>query len=180
MKTTVNLLKFVAVLMMMFFMATLAGGEAQAANMPDWLKITWKQSLVRNSDKSVTIKSPNYWMLQIAVTHTNKSRDRDITAIYDKTLTYTAAFNQKPTNVSMGWDDPIKRTAKFGKVIKVELWPQQSETLNFFISLDKLIKTNGNWKDVNERIAMMKGDATKLFKGAKVSYDCEVRSRRSE
>ena len=163
-------------------LAAQAPPPQQYEQTPSWVSRTWGSSLVRNSDKNVPISAPNYWLLQISVAHANNSQDRDITAIYEKTITFTGKLEwSSGTRQNRG--DDVKGSLTSANVNEfTNLWPGRSQTLNYYMSIGDFITPTPTWgwEGVNRQLAQFNGDVSKLFSDRKLVYGFHVRSRRSQ
>jgi hypothetical protein len=188
MKGKVKLTLVVAVLAA--FVAAFAG-EALAAKNPDWVKRSYTPSLVRNQNVN-DINSPDYWYLRIVVTHQNNSSDRDITAFYDRDLTFTAKlatnrfeFPQYTTTQKHG--ATVSRKVTISSVSEVNVWGGRSHDLPYLFFIKTFITPSGGpnastfgWKHLNEQLARLNGDAKLLFTNRQYTYNVHVRSKRSD
>ena len=171
----VLLMMLSAVLLMVFVM--MSAGEAQAK--PDWVGVkikSWK--IVRGSGKNVG--EPNYYNLYLEITHTNNSRDRVVTALYEKTgqVTITRDFVLK--SASTNWRAINARAFSVVKINyagtnNVDLTPGESKTLIYNIPInhcDSGVPYNWTWSESNKLLG------SGGWKISKWNYDVSVKSKR--
>jgi len=169
--------KFALAAVLLAVFATAFTGEASALERPDWLGIKWSAKLVRNKDKSLTVKSPDYWQVEIKVSHTNNSKDRDITAIYDKTLTISGEYMGNNRSIKTG-----KKTITSKKVNKVELWAGQTVSLTYHVPLKDIVENPYHyWEEINNNGIRHGTSGSGALRNPKLlSYDCRVKSKKSD
>ena len=169
------------------FVMTFAG-EALAAKNPNWVGISRRPvTIVRNTDQSIPITAPNYWLLRIPIGHTNNSQDRDITSIYDVQVRFHAVMNRNITGASPRSGAAVSRTGNFSRVQNyTDFWPGRTRDRDYFIPIGDLIRGGDNtarrW--INEAIRDTRGNeqqrAAAFFRDMRVGYDFHVRSSRSD
>jgi hypothetical protein len=186
MKAKITILLMLAAFMLLF------AGEALAAAKPAWVKTTWTAKLVKNPNvKNVKVDSPDYWAVEIKVKHTNNSGDRDIIAFYDKTLTFSAVLNKDITYANQR-GKTVKHTLKSDRVNKVEVWPNKSYSLAYWVPVKNLISPGkyetgvgmsmnneirqADWERLNNQL---KQYGMKAFQQIKLGYDVNVRSKKA-
>ena len=179
-------MKFAVAVILLAIFAAVSAEEALAAAKPSWVGWSWNVALVKNPNvKNVKMSTADYWVLKITVTHKNNSSDRDITAFYDKTLTFYATMSNNLTWASQR-GKAVKYTLKSTKVNNVEVWPAKSYSLTYFMPVKNLISpggtyrnnlgqtNNASWSELNDNLQRMGINA---FGSRKLSYDVNVRSK---
>jgi hypothetical protein len=154
--------KFAAVAVFLAVFVAMFAGEAAAANRPSWLGWKFYTEFERTPNVS-NINSPNYWRLKISVTHTNNSTNRIVTAIFNKSLTVTAT----------GARDN-KASVKSTRVNETNLYPGQSQTLYYYVSVGDLMGNLADWRYFNQRAQQ---GTKNVFSRITASYDCQVRTQ---
>ena len=172
--------KFFAVLLVCVLAALWA---APAWARPKWVSIKSKVSIVRN-EKQKDQNANDYKKIRVAVTYTNNSKDKIITAIFNKTLSQYADIYVKEKqaditaySVNVVYRDVDRKIGsydakglKYTSVNKCELYPGQSMTLNYDFTL---VKTMPTWDAGNRK----KFNTGKPFvKNLKWSHDFQVRT----
>jgi len=175
-----------------FLVTLLAGlvmtfaGEALAAKNPNWVGIKRYVAIVRNTDQSIPITAPNYWLLRIPIGHTNNSQDRDIINIYEKQVRVNTTVNRTIGRLRQRWGAEVSTTVNFNSNVQVEMWPGMSHDIGYRIPLGNLISpSNPNdsreWRWMNEEVEKLVNrhgsGADALFKDTRVGYDFHIRSR---
>ena len=181
-----GIVKFTVTALVLAVFVVVFAGEALAATRPSWVGWSWNVKLVKNPNvKNVQMSSADYWALEIKVTHKNNSSNRDITAFYDKTLTFSATMSSNLTFVSQR-GKAVKYTMKSTRVNNVNVWPGRSYTLTYWMPVKNLISpggsyrnnlgqtNNASWRDLNENLQRM---GTNAFGSRKLGYDVNVRSK---
>jgi hypothetical protein len=141
---------------------------------PEWLALSIESWSIEKTGKKYN--DPNdggYYTLRVSLKHTNKSKDRVITGIFDKEgeLKLTKAFEydgEKSIATSVFSIDSPKNT-------EVNIGPGQSYTLTFATPVNKVsntLNTGGKWqwKDANK---LLGSGGWNLDCG----YSCTVKSR---
>ena len=171
--------KFALTAVLLAVFAVAFAGEALAAKNPDWVKWSWSTSLVRN-DK-VNDSSPDRYSIKISVTHKNNSSNKDMIAIYDKTVTFSATIANVYTIAQYG--KAVKKTITSDKINEINVWPGKSYTLVFFIPVKNLISVNKDtatvaysWVNVNRDLAKY---GMNTFTKRSLNYSYHVRSKKN-
>jgi hypothetical protein len=158
---------------LLVFFTVMFAGETLAY--PNWIQISApsKLGLVKNGKD---INEGDYWALKFTVTYKNtKNSGRIITALFAKTLSIE---NIKPDATYLDqpyqYYSPLTSTVTSSKINKLEVWPNSSAKLSYFIPLNKLIKANKPWKTVNEWF----GKNSTPFKYESWSHDFQARSEK--
>ena len=143
-------------------MAALLCVSAPALAYPKWIGVKGKLSIVRN-EKQKDKNANNYKQLKLVVTYKNNSRDKIITAIFNKTTSLNcsiyavyipAGYQYVKENGEVASCNV--KGAKSDKVNKCELYPGQSISLAYYFNVTSFKKRNvfntgnpyikGNWK----------------------------------
>ncbi len=155
--------KFFAVLLVCV-LAGMLGAAAPAWAYPKWIGIKGKLSIERNDEQ----KDPNsgtYKRYRFIVTYTNNSKDKIVTAIFNKTINLTCDLHLKNGNKIANDKKGLTST----KVNKCELWPGQSISLHYYPLLDI-----SHWKNAAERKRFNTNEI--VAKNLKWTHDFQVRT----
>ncbi|MBQ9527549.1 MAG: hypothetical protein IJR68_08055 [Fretibacterium sp.] len=109
--------------------------SAPALAYPKWVGVKGKWSIVRNESQ----KDPNakdYKKIKVSVTYTNNSRDKIITAIFNKTLSMEGGLKVKWDGGGRYGAEPIKASIKSTRVSKMELYPGQSTSMYYLLPVN--------------------------------------------
>ena len=125
--------KFFAALLV----CVLAGLWAAPAHAyPKWVGVSGKWSIVRN-EKQKDVNAKNYKQLRCDVTYTNNSKDRVITAIFNKTISMSGTLRVR-WDTGLYGPENITASTKSSNVTKMELYPGQSKTFYYILTIDKI------------------------------------------
>ena len=110
--------------------------SAPALAYPKWVGVKGKWSIVRNESQ----KDPNakdYKKIKVSVTYTNNSKDKIVTAIFNKTLGMSATLNIYTDSFHYFTDTATtKANIKSTKVSKMELYPGQSTSMYYLFPIN--------------------------------------------
>ena len=168
-----NLLK---ITVLCVFFASFFVEQSMAQGRPDWLAWKWDswKFVVTGKD----IKKDDYYSLRIGIKHTNNSSSKDVTAIYKKTLTFSATVNNNLTWVT-NQGKAVKKTITSDKINNIDIWPGNSYTLYYDIPVKDLIPASygyaSHWENYNKDLATQKPG--NYFSNTKVTYDCYVKTK---
>jgi hypothetical protein len=128
--------------------------------------------------------------VRISVNHTNNSNDREITAIYDRSVRLQAVSRRNQTAAFRGGTN-VNATISTTNVVRYDdFWPGRLKALGYTFPL--MGRSLWGWnrdaepariREVNEGVARMRGNdrekALALFENIRVNYDFHVRSSSS-
>ena len=93
---------------------------------PKWVGIKGRPWAVVRNEKQKDPNANDYKLLRMPVTYTNNSKDKIITAIFNKTISFSCKFGIDVVTQA------YNSTTKWSTVNKLELYPGQSHTLNYY------------------------------------------------
>jgi hypothetical protein len=131
---------FVGLCMLFAMMATtliLSAEEAWAEKKPDWVGTKLTKWYIKKNDKQTDRYAAQYLMLVVEVEHTNNSKDKNITRLYDKSGYATITYNGKTEKIPF----------TSAKVVKNLIEPGEKITLYFELFFREPL--SGNWAFTN-------------------------------
>jgi hypothetical protein len=150
-----GIVKFAFAAVLLAVLVTAFAGEAPAAGLtkPDWVRATTilgPHDIVKTG-KDIT--KGDYLSVRVGVTYrNNQDSGRILKAIFDKTITFT--------DVQIGdtwmpeWHKRGTITITSSKINQVEIWPNNTIKLIYFIPLSQFLTPGkwGTWKSANESV----------------------------
>ena len=138
---------------------------------PDWISCKPTVRLVRN-EKQTDPNSGTYKRFCLTVTYTNRSKDKIVEAIFNKTIDLTCdLYRKEGRNEIKAADYKTEPTHKSTKVNKCELWPGQSMELNYYLQLDI-----SSWRSAEQRKKFNTSEI--VAKNIRWSHDFQVQSKK--
>ena len=113
---------------------------APALARPKWVGVSGRWTIVRN-EKQKDKDAKDYKQACCEVTYTNKSKDKIITAIFNKTISMSSRLSGIHFG-SAGKD--VTANGKFTDVTKVELYPGQSVSRKYTMNIE-MTTSGGRW-----------------------------------
>lgn len=150
----------------------LAGGmllpvtDAAAADKPKWLQTKIASWSIKKSGKVKNSNAAGYCEIHVSINHKNTSSDRIVTALYDKTGSFTLSVL-----MGIAVRDNVTATLRSTRVNRVSLDPGQSITLKYMLLINKREANASAWSYINDGL---------LKRGPKIarwSYDVKVKSK---
>ena len=170
-------MKFAVAAMLLAVFAAAFAGEALAR--PNWMSVKLAGHEIRRNPNSKNSSSPNHLTFVTRIDITNNSKDRVVTAIFDRTTTWNGKINFG----KMQWN--IAELRRGTDPIKVELYPSQTYKFENRVTLDQLgsaakgdgyrkpFKRSQPWSEINAQ--MLKG-YTRTVNSWNMTFQVESRS----